>query len=138
MTSAKTGFSALVACVVTAVVPSLASATEVKIDNVSNDDIYVAIAYKFWKGDLASEGWFKIGSNNTKTFFADDESDMHLRVLNKKGNEILWKNYKTYANWTIHPTSRFTVSRSPLNKEVRVYRWGSKLENDFNARKGDP
>lgn len=137
MDSARSMLTLLAATLIAATSPALVGASEVKIDNVSNVDISVAIAYRNYRGDLICEGWFVIKSNESKTFSAEGSSDMYIRVM-KNGQEVKWRDRDTYSNWPVHPTERFSVSKSPLNDRVRIYRWGANLENDDNKRIGDP
>jgi uncharacterized membrane protein len=123
----------IAAMVLVAAGPSLGRAAEVLIENRSNDDIFVAMAYKKWKGDLATEGWTKIESNKSHTFKVDDAYHLHLRV-EKKGKEVTWEKHKSFLSWPVSQ-QRFTVSKPSDDPSLRILRWGNKLENDFNIKK---
>jgi hypothetical protein len=110
--------------------PSGSRATEVRIENYSNDSVYVAVAYNNWNGNLAAEGWYEIKSNDVRTFNADDSCDMYLRIT-RNGNEITFQRHKTFLFWPVEP-QRFSVSKEPDDATIRVLRWGANLEMSDN------
>ena len=114
--------------------PAAATAADVKVENYSNDTIYVAVAYNKWKGNVAAEGWYPIKSNESKTFSAANESDMYLRVEHG-GKEVTFNKHKTFLDWPVEP-QRFSVSKEPDDASLRVLKWGTKLEHSKNINKG--
>jgi len=104
-------------------------ATELKIDNTSNEPIFVLIAYR--SGGSISEGWFRIDNNKSQSFSAEDGWDMHIRV-ERKEKEINWRNYQTYANFPARSKDRFKVSVNPLNPKVKLFQWGENLQENSN------
>ena len=129
----------LVACFtvgLTAVLPGAGRASEVKVENYSNDTVYVAVAYNKWKGNLAAEGWFAIQSNESRVFTADDASDMYLRI-EQGGREVTFQKHKTFLDWPVN-SQRFTVGKEPDDATVRVLRSGDRLEKGRNINKGGP
>ncbi|HEY7153623.1 MAG TPA: hypothetical protein VH575_06670 [Gemmataceae bacterium] len=125
-------YAATVATLVVAC-PAISRAAEVLIENYSNDPIFVAKAYRNWKGNLAAEGWTKIESNKSYKFKADDASHLHLRV-ERNGKEVTWKKYDSYLNWPVSH-DRFTVSKAPDDSSIRILRWGPSLEKHHNIKK---
>src|SRR5262245_39120266 len=105
----KAVFHAATAMVLVAAASGPSRAAEVLIENRSNDDIFVAMAYQKWKGDLAAEGWTKIESNKSHTFKAADAWHLHLRV-EKSGKEVTWEKHKSFLSWPVSQ-QRFTVSK---------------------------
>jgi len=120
-----------------AVVPLVAAgpvwASEVLVENRSNNDIYVARAYQKWKGDLATEGWTKIAPNGSHTFTAPDADRMYLRI-EKKNKEVTFVKHQSFAFWPVRE-DRFTVSKPYDEASVRILKWGDKLEHSHNIRK---
>jgi hypothetical protein len=115
--------------------PSVVRATEVRVENYSNDTVYVAVAYNNWNGNLAAEGWYEIKSNDTRTFNADDSCDMYLRIT-RNGNEVTFQKHNTFLSWPVEPQLRFSVSKEPDDATIRVLRWGTDLEMSDNIKAG--
>jgi len=118
-----------------AAVPATGQATDVKVENYSNETIYVAVAYNHYKGNLAAEGWFAVKTNENRTFTADDKYDMHLRVVRKGSKEITFEKHKTFLSWPVEP-QRFSVSKEPDDTKIWVLKWGKNLDKSDNINKG--
>lgn len=128
-------FRPFAACVLLSLA-GLAQAGEAKVENYSNDTIYVAVAYNQFQGNLAAEGWFAIKSNDTRTFSAADNADLHLHIKNSRGNAINFPQHQTFHDWPTE-AERFSVSREPDDSKIRVMKWGANLENSRNINRGD-
>jgi uncharacterized membrane protein len=114
--------------------PAVSRAADVKIENYSNDTIYVAVAYNKWKGNVAVEGWWAIKSNESQTFSAPNASDMYVRV-EMGGKEVTFTNHNKFLNWPVE-SQRFSVSKEPDDSTIWVLKWGGNLENSHNIRRG--
>jgi hypothetical protein len=105
------------------------------IENLSNGTVFVALADN--QGDLISEGWWEVVTNQTQTLTMPDASDMYLRVQDANGNEITFNNFNTFLFFPLNP-ARFTVNKVPNDPAVRVLKWGGNLENSFNMTVNEP
>ncbi len=112
-----------------ALLPNASTAGQALVENYSNDDVCVAIAYRTYKGtsDLAVEGWFKIGPNERRTFQAADADDMHLRIL-RNGQEVVFPKHQQFRRWPV-TNAGFTVSKEPDDVTIRVLRWNNSRRN---------
>ena len=115
--------------------PTLSDAADAKIENYSNQTIYVAVAYNKWRDNVAAEGWRAIKPNESHTFKADNASDMYLRV-EMGGNEVTFTNHTKFLDWPVEP-QRFSVMKEPDDANIRVLKWGANLEHTHNIRRGD-
>jgi hypothetical protein len=113
-----------------------AKPTEVVVENRSKGPIFVALAYKKLKGEVATEGWVRIENNGSKTFKAPAENRMHLRIV-RNGKEVTWKKYESLLWWPVH-SDQYSVSRTSSAPSIRVFRWGSKPEKSRKLGNGDP
>ncbi len=120
----------------TAATPATCQAGSARVENYSNSSVFVAVAYRTYKGtsDLAAEGWYEIRPNETRTFSADDADDMHLRIIGNSGGEITFPRHRQFLSWPVM-NQRFTVSKEPDDGTVRVLRWGGNLENVRNVNR---
>jgi hypothetical protein len=120
----------------TGAVPATCQAGSAKVENYSNSSIFVAVAYRTYKGtsDLAVEGWYEIRPNQSQTFSAADEDDMHLRIIGNGGREISFPKHQQFLSWPV-VNQRFTVSKEPDDPTIRVLRWGASLENVRNVNR---
>jgi hypothetical protein len=110
-----------VAC---AALASVASAVEVTITNRASATIYVATAYR--QGEVNSKGWTKIDPNKSKTFRADNDLDMHLRIeLN--GKEKTVPGFNTFISF--YCTSDQYLVTPVKGKDAYLLKWGDKLEH---------
>ena len=132
MTTARDG-RWVVAAGLTLVLAGAGRAADVKIENYSNDTVYVSQADN--RGAAVSHGWTAIKSNETKTFKAADALDLFIRVQDKNGNEITFQHHKKFLNFPTH-TDRFSVSAEPDDAKVWVLKHGPKLEHTRNINKG--
>jgi len=129
----------LVKAVLTAVaalaVPAVAGATEVKVENYTDDPVGIALAYNKWKGDVAAEGWFVVKSGENRTFQVEDANDVYMRVT-RKGNEVTFNGHTTYLYWPM-TQERFSLSKAPDDTNVRHLVWGPELDKKHFMKKGD-
>jgi hypothetical protein len=107
------------------------------VENYSNGVIFVAAAYNHYDGNLIVDGWWQISPNNSQTITAPDDQDLYLRVQGANGGEITFNNFDSFLFWPTN-SARFTVSKEPDDVNVRVFQWGSNLENTQNALATDP
>ena len=113
---------------------SAASAAEVKIENYSNDTVYVAQADN--KGQVVSHGWTAIKSNEVKTFTAADSADLFIRVQDSKGKEITFVKHQKFLFFPARG-DRFSVRTEPDDAKVWVLKHGPTLQQSQNIKKGD-
>ena len=113
---------------------SAGRAADVKIENLSNDPVYVAQADN--QGLYVSHGWVAIKPNNSQTFTAPDTADLYIRVQDKDGKAITFTNHKTFLNFPAH-ADKFSVAAVPDDANVWVLKHGDNLENSKNIQKGD-
>lgn len=111
-----------------------AHATEVKIENYSNEPVFVAQADQ--RGKSVSSGWTVIKPNESKTFTAPNSAELHLRVQDKKGNAITFNNHKKFRDFPVH-AERFSVNKEPDDSSVWVFKSGANLQNSKNAKVGE-
>ena len=111
-----------------------AAATEAKVENYSNDVVYVAQADA--KGHVQSSGWTAAKPNETVVIKAADGADLHLRVQDKGGNEITFPGYKTFHNFVTH-AEPFSVKQAPDDPAVWVLKHGEGLAQSHNMKGGD-
>jgi|GEM_PF-3041254 len=109
-------------------------AAEVKIENYSNNPVYVAQANNV--GRTVSFGWAVIRPNETATFSAPDAADLYIRVQDKNGNAITFTNHKKFLDFSAHD-ERFMVTTEPDDSTVWVLKSGPELQNARNIKKGD-
>jgi hypothetical protein len=105
------------------------------VENLSNGPVFVALADN--QGNLISEGWWEVVSNQTQTLTSPDASDMYLRVQDASGNEITFNNFSTFLFFPLNP-ARFDVTKVANAPSVRVLRWGGNLENTQNMSLNEP
>lgn len=125
----------LVLLAATVIAPRAVSASEAEVHNLSNDNLYVAVVYRNWKGDIASEGWWTIEPLKEATFRADDADDMYIRIT-KAGQDVTFPNHQTVRNYNVH-SERFNVSRVPDAPDTFVLKWGRSLEYRRIVNKGE-
>lgn len=113
---------------------NVASAAQVKIENYSNDPVYVAQANNV--GRTVSFGWSVIQPNETATLSAPDSADLYIRVQDKNGNAITFTHHKTFLDFPAH-NERFMVTTEPDDSAVWVLKSGTELQNTTNIKKGD-
>ena len=122
------------------VLPSLASAGHAVVENYLNDDIFVAIAYRHFKGTtkLFAEGWFPVKrAGDKRTFAADDADDMYLRVI-RGGNEVTFPNHRDFLFFPVHLSEAFSASQAPDDRFVDILRWGPNLKEVFTVNNMTP
>ncbi len=110
-------------------------AADVKIENYSNDTVFVAQADNH--GVVVSHGWTAIKSNGSKSFTAADSADLFIRIQDKDGKEITFNHHKTFR---FFPTNadRFNVKTEADDSKVLVLKHGPQLQFTHNVKKGDP
>lgn len=87
---------------------------EVKVENYSNEPVFVAIAYKKPKNNLDAEGWIRINKNDSHTFGFVNSNDMYIRI-EKNGKELKFTELNTYSDWPVilGDRQKFRISRAP-------------------------
>ena len=102
--------------------PSVSQAVQIKIDNYSNEKVFVAIAYNQYKGNtkLFVEGWFAIDKGQSQTWNFDNADDVYLRVQrSSNAAEINWNDYRTYLFFPVIGNA-FTASATADDNNVRI------------------
>lgn len=116
-----------------------ASATlagEFKVENYSNQPIFVALAFD--QGETVSLGWFTIRPGDSRAFQTPDASPMFFRVeqaLPEGGVRELTYNVPTSNFPALR--ARFEVKNAPDDPNVRFLRWGADLEMSMNMNRND-
>jgi Tfp pilus assembly protein PilF/uncharacterized membrane protein len=114
-----------------------APVTELSIRNKTTENVFVAVAYKRLKGDLAVEGWHAITPEQVQTFRGDEAADMYLRIERPGGREVTFAKNTTFLSMPAS-SERFTVSRQPDDDAVWVLRTGAALKDGSTIRRDGP
>jgi len=112
----------------------VALATEVKVENYSNEPVFVAQADK--RGNSVSSGWTVVKPNETKTFTAPNSAELYLRIQDKKGNAITFAKHKKFHDFPVH-AERFSVNKESDDSSVWVFKSGANLQNSRNVKVGE-
>ena len=114
-----------------------ASATdvEVKVENYSNDNVVVAMAYNHFDGVVAAEGWFQIKPGESRKFKTLTTNDLYLRV-ERAGKEVTFDKHPVFRNWPVNG-GKFDVLKVSDDSSIRVLRTGVNLEHRLNINKDD-
>jgi hypothetical protein len=68
------------------------------------------------------------------TFFAANEDDMYLRVVDNLDAEITFSGFQKFLTRPV-TTQPFTVSKEPTDGSIRVLRWGNNLQHRRNVNR---
>jgi opacity protein-like surface antigen len=123
-TLAAVGFAATVS----------ATDVEVKVENYSNNDINVAMAYNHFDGVVATEGWFVIKAGTSRKFKTETDNDLYLRIERAGGKEVTFDKHPTFRFFPVNE-GRFQVQKEPDDASIRVLRTGTNLEHRINVNK---
>jgi uncharacterized membrane protein len=115
--------------------PACGLTAEAKVENYTNDAVYVATGYNY--GQMVSGGWTAIGPNQSQTFTAPDNAELCLRIEDKNGKSITFGNFQTIRTFPVS-NDRFTVNNEPDDATVRTLKWGNQLEKSYQMKKNDP
>jgi serine/threonine protein kinase/tetratricopeptide (TPR) repeat protein len=114
--------------------PPAVPMTELSIRNKTTENVFVAVAYKQPRGDVAVQAWHTLTPEQVKVFRAEEAADMYLRVERPGGREVTFTRYTTFQTWPAS-SDRFTVSRQPDDDSVWVLRSGPELKNSHTVEK---
>ena len=117
---------------VAALLPVAARAAGIRVENYSNDPIYVAQAHLH--GRLISHGWVKIAPNDGANFTASDAEDLYLRVQDANGAELTFGGFNTFKSF-LTAAEKFSVSNEPDDNDVRTLRRDG--SDPINIRKNE-
>jgi opacity protein-like surface antigen len=131
------GSKFLIAAIAAVVLAATVSANdvEVKVENYSNDDVVVAMAYEHFDGVVAAEGWFLIKPGASRKFKTNTANDLYLRV-ERAGKEMTFDKQPVFRSWPVNG-GRFDVLKESDDSSIRVLRTGANLEHRVNINKND-
>ena len=106
---------------------------EVKVENYSNDNVVVAMAYNHFDGVVVSEGWFEIKPGASRKFKTATANDLYLRI-ERAGKEQTFDKQPVFRSWPVNG-GRFDVLKESDDSSIRVLRTGVNLEHRVNINK---
>lgn len=128
-------FSAAAVAAVGFAAAAAAKDVEVKVENYSNDNVVVAMAYEHFDGVVAAEGWFPVKPGGSRKFKTGAANDLYLRV-ERAGTEVTFEKAPKFRSWPVNG-GRFDVLKEADDGSVRVLRTGANLEHRVTVNKGD-
>ncbi|OWK42403.1 hypothetical protein [Fimbriiglobus ruber] len=130
-----TGSKFLIVAIAAVGLAATASANdvEVKVENFSNDNVVVAMAYDHFDGVVAAEGWFQIKPGTSRKFKTNTANDLYLRI-ERAGKEVTFDKFPKFRSWPVNG-GRFDVLKESDDSSIRVLRTGVNLEHRINIKK---